>query len=213
MRDIFSKQLHRTIQNIYPFIWLGLFSGILIGNAGSIQSNSIVQMYMQFNGIETDLANKSTTIFLEHFAPNTLFVIWISVLFFSAIHRILFGATESKTILSIGFIVPLENFGSLLAIAWLGLMLGMVFPAFYFDGFAIGVSFLFLCLYPVIYLVEMTLFVRIISWHGISQMPFWPSQRSRWKLRTRLEGIFIFSIAVAYFVFQSFIIMLADTLL
>lgn len=180
-------------------------SGVILGNADWISGNRFFLAYEKVSGLDIDLKEFSLGLFFEQFAPNALLASWALVLLLAAFHRMVWGATEGKTFLSAGFIEPLEEFGSLLAIAWLGLMLGLMWPALLFEGWASFFKFAFLCLYPVMYLGEMSMFVRLLSWHGLAEAPIWMDKRVGWRLGTRAEGAALFLGALLFLAFQKWV--------
>ncbi|EIF41619.1 hypothetical protein DOK_17955, partial [gamma proteobacterium BDW918] len=143
-----------------------------------------------------DYKDSGQSIFFEHFAPNTLLYILIAIFFFSALHRTIIGAIEKPPKHNEGAIYALENFGSLLAISWLGLMIGIMGPALYYEGFASFVKFLVLAIYPVMFLVEVSLCIAFLYWEGMRKIPTYIDDRTGWKWGTRAEGAFVLLLAL-----------------
>ncbi|MGR5503875.1 hypothetical protein ACQKP3_24410 [Vibrio sp. DNB22_10_4] len=136
----------------------------------------------------------------EHVAPRTLILILNFTFFLSALHRIVWGSCETNPRERKGVIYSLVNLGSLLAIAWLGLMLGVSIPAFYFEGWKISLAFLLLTVYPVLFLIEIDLALKFLYWKGIWKEPEYLEDRWGWRMKTRLEGVFISMLAFVIFI-------------
>lgn len=199
---MFKKQWDRTKKNIGAFLWLGLIAGVLFGIAGELSSSPIVQSLLSSGDLNIDFKALANTVLTENIAPVTLLFLWVAVLVFAAAHRVIYGAIHTRSLLSIGFIEPLEELGSLLAVAWLGLQLGLLAPVAYYVRPAAAVPWLFLCIYPLAYLGEMSVFMKIISQAWFFPEPDWAEEKRRWRWSTRLEGLLILVGAVGFLLFQ-----------
>lgn len=188
---MFNGQIERIANNIGAFIWIGFIAGICVGTEEWFEKQEFVRCYLDYADLNIDISSFSETVFFEHFAPNTLILLLIAIYILSALHRMVFGSLEREPREKSGTIYSLENFSSLLAIAWLGMMLGISIPAFVFEGVYSFLKFLLLALYPSIYLVEVTLLTSLLYCEGLHKPPEFLNDKAAWKAGTRLEGFFI----------------------
>ncbi len=188
----------RIRDNIKPFILIGVFVGVVVGKASWLQNITWLNSYLEYANINVNYIVDIETIISEHIAPNTLALLLLSIFVFSAIHRIIFGALERKPTDGKGIIHSLENFTALLAIAWLGLMIGIMFPAWFFDGSNSFLTFLYLSLLPVLYLVLLFIIVAFLHWDGIHYFSKKLDGSLKWKIGTRLEGLFVLLFALIF---------------
>ena len=203
MKQIWQEQLDRVTSNIFAFIILGLISGFIIGGKSTLESWEWLNRYFEFANINVDYTDFGSSLLSEHLAPNSLILILICSFFLSAIHRIIFGAIETRPGERKGVIYSLVNFGSLLAIAWLGLMLGISVPAALFDGWSMGLRFLIIAIYPLMFLIEVVFCLKFLYWTGLNEKPEYIEEQTRWKRRTRLEGLGVLMAAFLLFTFHS----------
>ncbi len=199
---MFKHQLKRVSKNIYPFIILGFISGMSIANSNYFESIEWLNWYLQYANIEINYKDSGQSVFFEHFAPNTLLYILIAIFFFSALHRTFRGAIEKPPQNDEGAIYALENFGSLLAISWLGLMIGIMGPAWYYEGFPSFIKFLVLAIYPIMFLVEVRLCTAFLYWEGLQKIPSYIDDRAGWRWGTRAEGAFVLLLCLIMLTFH-----------
>ncbi|ELA8098837.1 hypothetical protein HJ201_23680 [Vibrio parahaemolyticus] len=202
MKQIWQEQLDRVTSNILAFIILGLISGFIVGGKSTLESWDWLNRYFEFANVSVDYASFGSSLLSEHLAPNSLTLILIFSFFFSAVHRIIYGAVETRPEEKKGVIYSLVNFGSLLAIAWLGLMLGIFVPAVFFDGWSTGFKFLIIAVYPLLFLVEVVFCLKLLYWSGINEKPDYIEDRKQWRRRTRIEGFVVLIAAVLLFTFN-----------
>lgn len=193
---MFQYQIKRVKENILPFILIGFIVGLFIGKADFLNSINWLNLYFDYANIKIDYKDGGQKIFFEHFAPNTLMFLLVAIFVLSAAHRIFFGALEKSPKERKGIIYSLENFGSLLAIVWLGLTWGIMWPALIFEGHISFFKFLFLSVYPVLFLFEVTCCTIFLHWQGLHKIPEYIDGHRKWKVGTRLEGIAIFGLAI-----------------
>ncbi|HCG9714657.1 TPA: hypothetical protein NKP66_004615, partial [Vibrio parahaemolyticus] len=203
VKQIWKEQLDRVTSNILAFIILGLLSGFIVGGKSTLESWELLNRYFEFANITVDYTDFGSSLLSEHLAPNSLALILICSFVFSAMHRIIFGAIETRPGEQKGVIYSLVNFGSLLAIAWLGLMLGISVPAAFFDGWSIGLKFLIVAIYPLMFLIEVVFCLKLLYWTGVNEKPEFVEDQTRWKRRTRLEGVGVLMVAFLLFTFNS----------
>ncbi|MCZ4307407.1 hypothetical protein [Vibrio atlanticus] len=201
MREIWYEQLERVYSNILAFIILGLFSGFIVGGQSTLESCEWLNSYLKFANIEIDYGDFGSSLLSEHLAPNSLTLILIFTFILSALHRIFFGAIETKPGYKKGVTYSLVNFGSLLAIAWLGLMVGISFPALIFDGFSTAMRFWIISIYPIMFLIEVVFCLKLLYWGGLCEIPVYIEERKQWKRRTRIEGVFVLAVAMFFVTF------------
>lgn len=190
-------QKKRIKANIIPFAMIGLIVGGFIGFANQLKELSWLNGYLRYANITMDFSDLGSSVMFEHLAPNTLVVLLIAIFLFSALRRILFGALEAAPTEQSGIVFALENFASLLAIAWLGIMFGLLVPALAFSGWKAMAGFALLMLYAAIYLIEVSAATMLTHLQLISKLPIFTHERGRWKMKTRLEGIVILAIGFA----------------
>nr|BBJ04394.1 hypothetical protein YBY_22430 [Marinobacter nauticus] len=116
---MFRLQFKRIHDNVSPFILTGLFAGLAIGLSEYLRKMDWLVSYLDYASIDFDLADAAQKILDENLAPTTLVFLVVIIFTMSALHRIFFGAMEFEPKERKGIIFILENFASLLGIAWL----------------------------------------------------------------------------------------------
>ncbi|WP_146162720.1 hypothetical protein [Vibrio splendidus] len=195
MSSILKNQLNRVRENICAFILLGMLSGFIVGGEDYLSDLKYLNSLLSLLDVQIDYKELGSSFMFEHFAPNSLVLILVFAFFFSSLHRIFHGAIRTEKVEEKGIIYSLVNFGSLLAIAWLGIMLGISFPALIFDGWKVSLSFWILSIYPVLFLIEISCCQLIMYWEGLSERPVFKEDMKAWARKTSLEGIAILVLA------------------
>lgn len=190
-------QLNRIKENILPFFLIGLAAGFVIGTSTKLNEMSWLNIYLNYANISIDYAATSSSVLSEHLAPTTLMILLVSIGVSSAMYRIIFGAMEAAPIKRRGPIFALENFASLLAIAWLGIMLGLLLPAAIYEGWRTAAKFAFLAIYPAIYLFEVSAVTALMYCELKYRRPRFENNLRKWRMQTRLEGLIILAVAIA----------------
>jgi hypothetical protein len=199
---MFQYQIKRVKENITPFIIIGFIVGFFVGKSEYLNSIDWLNAYLTYANITVNYNDSGQKIFFEHFAPNTLLFLLIALFSISAAHRIIFGALEASPKERKGIIYSLENFSSLLAIAWLGLIFGIMWPALYFEGYFSFFKFLFFAMYPILFLFEVSCCTIFLYWEGLHKIPEYIDGHRKWKVGTRLEGLVILGFAVLMFTYH-----------
>lgn len=189
-------QLDRIIKNIFPFVLTGFFAGLAIGLSEFLREIDWLAAYFDYASIDFNLAETAKSVLDENLAPTTILFLLIIIFTLSALRRILFGAMESEPKERKGVIFILENFASLLGIAWLGLMWGLSMPAFMFEGLELFLGLLAMSLFPLILIFQLTIITSLIYWEGFHKIPRWAEEMSGWKMGTRLEGFIVLALAI-----------------
>jgi hypothetical protein len=199
---MFNYQIERVKENILPFFWIGIIVGIVIEKAEYLSGIDWLNSYLNYANIKIDYQTIGQKIFFEHFAPNTLMFLLVAIFFLSAVHRVFWGALEKEPKERKGIIYALENFGSLLGIAWLGLMLGIMLPALIFEGYSSFFKFLIFSTYPIVFLFEVSICTVFLYWEGLHKIPEYFDGYSKWRLGTRLEGVGILCLAILFLTYH-----------
>ena len=191
-----NVQIKRVKDNITPFLLIGVVMGCFIGAAKKLKEYGWLNNYLEYANISLDYADMGNAVMFEHLAPNTLVILLFLIFLLSALRRIFFGALEAPPKEQKGVIFALENFASLLAIAWLGMMLGIMLPAWWFEDWRTCAKFAFLAIYPVLYLIEVTCVSMLAYSQFLYKLPIFTHERPKWKIQTRLEGFVILCVAL-----------------
>ena len=192
---MFREQWDRVVNNVVPFFYIGFFSAIFIAKADYLENIDWLNKYFTYANIDFSFKESAKNLFFEQLAPNSLLVFLILIYVMSAMHRIFRGAIEKPRSDKKGFIYTIENFASMLGIAWLGVMLGFMLPAWFFDGFNAFCRCLILAIYPAIFLIEVSVCCAFLHFEGVNKIPEYVDERWKWKIGTRLEGVVILFIA------------------
>lgn len=188
---MFQQQWLRVKQNIKPFIYLGILSGFITSFQKELENNTIINWFLEYSELQINYDQFAKNILFEHFAPTSLSFLICMLFLMSAIHRIIYGAVEFKPSEQRGTIYAIENFISLLAIALLGLMIGISIPAGLFEGAEMLIKFMIIAITPVLTLIVVTAITQLIHHEGIHKLPKYLDEHSKWKVRTRIEGIVV----------------------
>lgn len=199
---MFQHQLKRVKENILPFISIGFITGFFISDKNPLISIDWLNSYLNYANLQIN-KKIAEEIFLEHFAPNTLTFLLIAIFTLSAIHRFFYGALEYKPNDKKGMIYSLENFASLLAIGWLGLILGIMLSALLFGEVRVVIAFLLLSLYPILYLVLVSSCTALLYCKILQKIPLYIDNNSKWKIGTRIEGFLILFLAIFILTYHS----------
>jgi len=202
MHSLLSVQLTRVKDNVFPFIWIGVLCGWAYAKADYLSSLAWLNAYFDLADIHFDLKKEVKTIFFEHMAPNSLIVLMIAVFFLSSLQRIICGVPSKPISKESGMIYNLENFTSLLAISWLGVVTGISLPAWYFDGFLSFLQFMFVALYAIFFLLEIRLSAVLLSGELFVSRPEYKEEYWKWGIKTRFEGLGLLVITALLFTFQ-----------
>lgn len=177
---------------IFPFIVIGLISGLVIGLNEKINSTHWLAVYLDYANINIDFVKHAEGVVYEHFAPLSLSYLLIILFAACALHRLLLGAVETTHKgIGLSFILPLRNFSLILATAFLGLMLGISLPAGLLEGWQTAARFLVLCIYPVAYLFLIKVLVMFVYHEGAHKKSEWVDAKWKYNLGTRFEGFVI----------------------
>ncbi|WP_342057852.1 hypothetical protein [Aeromonas sp. OTU364] len=200
LKEIWKEQLDRVMSNIGAFIIIGSLSGFIIGAKSTLESCEWLSSYLKFVNINVDYSDFGGSLLSEHLAPNSLTLILVFSFFLSALHRILFGVIDSRPDKN-GMIYSLVSFGSLLAIAWLGLMIGISFPALIFDGWSIALKYIIISIYPAMFLIEVVFCLKYLYWGGLNERPEYIEDIKKWKMKTRFEGVGVLALSILFLTF------------
>ena len=195
MSSIFKKQLDRVYGNIWAFILLGMLSGFIVGGEDYLRGLKFLNYLLNFLEVQIDYKELGSSLMFEHLAPNSLVLILVFTFLFSSLHRIFYGAIPAEKVKEKGIIYSLINFGSLLAIAWLGISLGISIPALIFDGWKVSISFLVLSIYPVLFLIEIACCQLIMYGEGFNERPVFKEDMKAWARKTSFEGLVLLVLA------------------
>jgi len=200
---MFKLQLQRIRENALPFVFTGLFSGLAIGLSEYFRQVDWLTDYLNYASIDLDLNEAAQKILNENLAPTTLVFLVVVIFTLSALYRIWFGAMESEPKERKGLIFVLENFASLLGIAWFGLMLGLVIPAAIFEGKELAFSLLVMSAFPLILIFQLTMITSIIYLELFHKFPEWADKNSIWRMGTRLEGVMILALVFLFVTYHA----------
>ncbi|WP_228223650.1 hypothetical protein [Marinobacter nauticus] len=186
-----------------PFILTGLFAGLAIGLSEHFRRVDWLSDYLDYAAIDLDLNETAQKILNENLAPTTLVFLVIIIFTLSALYRILYGAMESEPKERKGLIFVLENFASLLGIAWFGLILGLSLPALIFEGKGLFFGLLIMSVFPLILIFQLTMITSLIYLELFHKFPEWADRNSGWRMGTRLEGCVILALAVLFVTYHA----------
>lgn len=199
---MFKAQIQRVKENILPFIFIGLFVGVVIGKASWFRSFSWVNDYLNYAGIDTRYPDSGQALFFNHFGPATLTFLLVAMFAFSGFYRIALGVREKGPKDVKGFNQSLESIGSLLAIAWLGLILGIMLPTLIFQGFASFITFFVNVSYPLVFLVEVNIGAAFLAGNTLKKVNELAGGYHREMLAIRAEGIVLLSLSIIMMTYQ-----------
>jgi hypothetical protein len=199
---MFQSQVERVKDNIIPFAFIGLLVGIVIGKASLFRSISPINNYFNYAVIDTYYPDSGQILFFNHFNPNTLTLLLVAIFSLAAISRLFFGIREKFAEDGRGNIRTLENFGSLLAIAWMGLILGISLPTLIFQGVASCIKFLVYIAYPVLFLIEVRICTAFLSGKSLYKVHELAGGYNRHRVGIRAEGLVILVLAMLMLTYQ-----------
>jgi hypothetical protein len=193
---MFDNQIQRVKDNILPFVFIGLIIGIVIGKASWFRSIGWINSYLKYSGINTYYPDSGQILFLNHFGPETLTFLLVAMFAFAGIYRIALGSREEGPRSSSGMVQSFENFGSLLAIAWLGLILGIAVPTLIFQGFSSFIAFFVSVFYPLVFLTEVNFCTSFLSGDTLRKVHDSIERYGRGNLGIRAEGICLLALSI-----------------
>jgi hypothetical protein len=191
---MFQKMI---LKMILPFFCMGLLLGIVIGKASWLRSFGWMNEYLAYAKINTNYVDSGQTIFLDHFDASILMYLLIAILVTGALQRVYFGVRD-QGYRSAGVIQTLATFGSLLAIAWLGMILGISIPTFLFQGYGKFVTFFLYIIYPLLFLIKLEICTAFLSGKLLAIVGL----RGVSKLGIRVEGLVVMGIALTMLTYQ-----------
>jgi len=200
---MFQKQLKRVRENILPFVYIGLFIGVVLGKASLFRRIGWLNDYFLYAKIDTFYPDSGQIVFLNHFDTSTLTFLLVALFAFAGLHRIVFGDQESYFEIGGSFSGSLESFGSLLAIAWLGLIFGIALPALIFQGFKSCITFLLYAVYPMLFLIEVTICTAFLSSNSLDKFQDLFGRYNRLRLGMRMEGLTILGIGILILAYEN----------
>jgi hypothetical protein len=188
---MFQKQFKRVRSNILPFVYIGLFVGFVLGKASLFRRIGSLNDFFIFARINTYYPDSGQTVFFNHFDTSILTFLLVAIFAFAGLHRIVFGDQESFYQNQGSFSGALESFGSLLAIAWLGLIAGISLPTLIFQGIESCITFLLYAIYPLLFLIEVTICTAFLSSNSLDKLQDLFGRHNRFRLGMRVEGLTI----------------------
>ena len=198
---MFNYQLKRVKDNILPFACIGLLIGTVIGKASWFRSFPSLNNYFGYAGISTYFPDSGQIVFYNHFSPDTLTLLLVAIFGFAGITRLVLGVTERGPQDRTSIMQSLESIGALLAIAWLGLILGIMIPVFIFQSVTSGVNFLVNIFYPLIFLIEVSLCTELLSGNYLNKVRRLIGNKAN--LGIRVEGLLILGLGGLILTYQS----------
>jgi len=199
---MFDHQIQRVKDNILPFAFIGLFIGIVVGKASWFRRIDWLDDYFRFAEINTFYPDSGQIIFFNHFNPDTLTFLLIALFAFSAFQRIVFGVHETGSVNGSGINQSIENFGSLLAIAWLGLILGIMLPTLIYEGIESCVTFLVFAVYPLLFLIQVRICTAFLSSDALYKIEELFGRYNKWNSGIRMEGVVLLSMATLMLAYE-----------
>jgi hypothetical protein len=198
---MFRTQIQRVLGNTLPFIFIGMFVGLFIRNATWFRSIGWFNDWLVYTRINTRYFDSGQMLFMRGFNPDSLTYMLVCLCFFSALHRIVFGSHGRHS--RWDFNQSIEQLGSFLAIAWLGLIVGITVPALIYQSIQSGVSFLTNAVYPLLFLVEVTLINGLL--YRSSLLVFLSQNRIYHKLKNviRLDGLIALALGILMLTYQN----------
>jgi hypothetical protein len=199
---MFKKYLHKVKNNILPFVFIGLIVGIVIGKASMFRGVGFINDFLNYADINTYFPDSGQSLFLNHFGPASLTFLLIAMIAFAGIHRIVFGSREKNSRDNGGFSHTLDTFGSLLAIAWLGLIVGIGLPALIFQGYVRFTVFFLNVSYPLVFLVEAMICTALLSSPFLKKVHSMAGGFGPQSLVVRVEGVVLLLLSAVMLTFQ-----------
>jgi hypothetical protein len=205
-------KLNRILNNIFPFLIIGALSGYISVCKVSLESLIWLQDLQSFMKIDIDWEAISIDMFSEHAAPQSLTVIIVSLTFFSILHKLVYGEVqELNTWFGMKVVLSLENFGSLLAIAMLGLILGVAMSALTTGDVYSFIKFILVSTFPILTLVLIRFTLRLCQ--NVELKFHWKEDEIKHKKKSRLQGFFVLGLMMAIMVGHYYIFNWLDSLI
>ena len=135
-----KQQFNKVKNSIIPFIFIGLFLGFFIGKVSWLRSFGFVRKYLYNAQIYPNYDDCGQTLFFEYFDAKILTYILLSMFITMGLGRLVFN--KINFVRGQSWLSVLEKLGSILAIAWLGIMIGMTAPILIIQGMYSAVIFL-----------------------------------------------------------------------
>jgi hypothetical protein len=198
---MFNHQIQRIRDSIVPFACIGLLISVFIGKASWFRSIGFVRDFLKSSGIYSRYPDSGQQVFFSYFDSEVLTYILILILIFTGLWRTVVGKEESG-FMQHDVLSPLERFGSLLAIAWLGLIVGMVVPIGFYEGFASSFTFFATAVHPLLFLVSVALMSAFLSSELLAKVGSTVDRRMPGGLGTRAEGLVILGSGLLLTAFQ-----------
>jgi hypothetical protein len=197
-------------ENVVPFIIIGISSGLVFRFEDSIKELDWLTNYLEFAKIPLDLKADYLTSFGEHIAPVTLTYSLIFTYLLAIFHRIIWGEVSAKgTWVTNNVIKPIASFASNLAIAMLGLLIGICIASIG-EFWKYSVAFALATIYPLAYLLLLRLGVGFVyddRQHKINSMFRDYAPRP---IKSRAQGLYMLIIGSIVITFHSYITVLID---
>ena len=188
-----QKQITRLKENILPFIYVGLFVGLFIGKASWFRQLGWIDDYIRFAGLRTFYPDSGQMLFFDYFNPNALTSLLVALIAISALHRMATGVHERYSKNDIGH--TFELFGSLLSIAWLGLIVGIMPAVLIFQGFTTFLAFVSNAVFPLLFLLEIVVLRAFLDISRLLIVPIPFHWYREWRMGVRLDGVLILLLA------------------
>ena len=200
----------RIKDNIAPFIIIGLLSGVIFRFADVIQASGFIQSYLEFAKINLNLKADYLSAFSEHIAPVTLSYSLIFIYVLATFHRIVWGEVSPRgTWLTKRVINPVALFSSSLAVAMLGLLIGIAIASLG-ESWRYSLAFLIACAYPVSYMFLLKAGVGFVyddRHHKVTDFFIDNTPRS---IKSRAQGVHMLIMATIVITFHSHIFVFID---
>jgi hypothetical protein len=186
---MFRNQIKRITSNVVPFVFVGLFLGLFIGKASWFRQFGLLNDFLIRARINTRYYDSGQMIFMKYFDRGSLMTMLVLLLAFAAVHRLVIGIHERRSLWN--FNQTIDRLGSYVAIAWLGLIVGITVAALINQSIAIGVIFLTNAMYPLLFLVEVVLINSILNRNGLLNLPIQNDIYQKLRVGIRLDGLVI----------------------
>ena len=198
-----KKQIQRVRDNILPFVYIGLFVGVVLGKANLFRKIGWINDYILYANIDTKYPDSGQILFFNHFGTSTLTFLLVALFAFAGLHRIIFADQESHFENTGSFSRSLESFGSLLAIAWLGLIVGIALPVLLYQGIESCITFLVFAVYPMLFLIEVTICTAFLSSNSLDKLQVIFGRYTRLRLGIRMEGVVVLGIGILILTYEA----------
>ena len=194
--------LSKVKSNILPFIIIGLVLGLVIGKASKLRGIGTINDWLNFASINTYFPDSGQRLFFNYFFPEVLTFFLVVMLALAGFHRLVRGDREKFPDDRNSNSQALDNFGSLLAIAWLGLLIGISVPVMIYEHPLRGLEFLANAAFPLVFLIEVQVCTAFISGTGLNVVYNLAGGHSRTAVSVRAEGLVLVLAAGALMTFM-----------